>query len=134
MDNKKTKILIVEDDKFLVRAIGDHLQREGFEVITAFNGEEGLRDIEQEKPDLVLLDLIIPQKDGFEVLVETKGSSDRKIKNIPIVILSNLGQESDIKKGLELGAADYLIKTEFSMKGIVKKIKEVLAKQGLTLR
>ena len=125
----KTKILVIEDDKFLIKALQDHLKRSGFEVVVALDGEEGMKLIISEKPDLALLDLIMPKKDGFEVLAEVKGNSDDKIKNIPIIILSNLGQESDLKKGIELGAVDYLIKSEFRLKVVVKKIKETLAKR-----
>lgn len=129
MAEHKTKILIIEDDKFLVKALQDHLKRVGFVVVIAMDGEEGLKLIISEKPDLILLDLILPKKGGFEVLAEISGNSDDEIKSIPILILSNLGQESDLKKGLELGAVGYLIKTDFSMKAIVKKIKECLAKR-----
>lgn len=131
MAEKKIKILVIEDDKFLVKALQDHLKRVGFVVVVAMDGEEGLKLILSEKPDLILLDLILPQKDGFEVLAEISGDSDDKIRSIPILILSNLGQESDVKKGIELGAVDYLIKTEFSMKAVVKKIKEALAKRKI---
>lgn len=128
MAEKKTKILVIEDDKFLIKAYEDKLTREGFEVIIATDGAEGLKSIGEINPDLVLLDLILPKKDGFEVLAEVNGNSDEKIRSIPILILSNLGQESDVKRGLELGAVDYLIKTNLSIKAVVKKIKETLAK------
>ena len=110
---EKNKILIIEDDKFLIKLYGDKLRREGFEVVGAISGEEGLGKVFVEKPDLVLLDLVLPQKSGFEILSEIK--LNPKTKNTPVIILTNLGQESDVKRGLELGADTYLIKTEFSI-------------------
>lgn len=120
------KILIIEDDKFLLKLYSDKLRHEGFEVFVSLTGEEGLNKILTEKPDLVILDLILPGKNGFEVLSEIK--LNRKTKNIPVIILTNLGQESDIKRGLELGAAAYLVKTEFSMNQLAEIVKEHLVK------
>lgn len=123
---KKEKILIIEDDKFLLKLYSDKLQREGFEVLGSLTGEEGLNKILTEKPDLLILDLILPGKNGFEVLSEIK--LNPKTKDMPIIILTNLGQESDIKKGLELGAAAYLVKTEFSVNRLAELVKEHLVK------
>ena len=120
------KILLVEDDKFISRAYKDGLGRAGFEVSTASDGKEGMEKIQTENPDLVLLDLVLPIKNGFEVLSEIK--MDEKSQDIPVIILSNLGQESDIQKGKDLGAVDYLIKSNFTMKQVIAKIKEHLAK------
>ncbi len=117
----KVKIALIEDDKFLLGAMNDKLLREGFSVFTAVNGEGAMELIKKEKPDLVLLDLIMPVKSGFEVLEDLK--NDNELKNIPVIILSNLGQESDIEKGKELGAVDYLIKADFKMKEVIEKIK-----------
>ncbi|KPJ71354.1 hypothetical protein AMJ50_02590 [Parcubacteria bacterium DG_74_3] len=121
---KKTKILIIEDDKFLIKLYSDKLRREGFEVVEAISSEEGLNKVLMEKPDLVLLDLVLPRKSGFEILSEIK--LNPKTKNIPVVILTNLGQESDIKRGLDLGAAAYLVKTDFSINQLPELIKEHL--------
>ena len=88
------------------------------------NGEIGLEVIRKEKPALILLDLIMPIKSGFDVLEELQ--KDSELKNIPVIILSNLGQESDIQKGKELGAADYLIKADFKMKEVIAKVREHL--------
>ena len=88
------------------------------------DGTEGLRKIKETKPDLVLLDLILPGIDGFEVLRQAKKDDD--ISSIPVLILSNLGQQDDIQKGLELGAVDYLIKAHFTPAEIVAKIKSIL--------
>ncbi len=126
----KPKILLAEDDKYISRAYKDGLERAGFKVIIAFDGEEAMQKIKAEKPDLVLLDLVMPVKNGFEVLEELR--IDGELSEIPVVILSNLGQESDIKKGKELGAVDYLIKANFSMKEVIEKVKEHLARSKLS--
>ncbi|MFH0891882.1 MAG: response regulator [Candidatus Falkowbacteria bacterium] len=123
-EQKKFKIILAEDDKFISRAYKDGLERAGFTVIPVMDGVMALEKIKQEKPDMVLLDLIMPVKNGFEVLKDIK--ADEAIKNIPIIILSNLGQDSDIEKGRELGAADYLIKSNFSMNEVIEKIKTYL--------
>jgi DNA-binding response OmpR family regulator len=123
----KKKILIIEDDKFLLKLYSDKLRRAGFEVVESVTGEEALNRISVDKPDLIILDLILPKKSGFEILTELK--FDSKTKNIPVVILTNLGQESDIKKGLEMGAVDYLVKTDFSMNKLPQLIKEKLIKK-----
>ncbi|MBI2097774.1 MAG: response regulator [Candidatus Vogelbacteria bacterium] len=128
MAEEKTRgrILLVEDDKFLSTALADKLAREGFAVIKASNGEEALAKVRLARPDLVLLDLIMPQKTGFEVLADLK--LEPSTKNIPVIVLSNLGQEADIKKAKELGARDYLVKSDVEMKTVVEKIKAELAK------
>ena len=118
------KILIIEDDKFLRELVIQKLGKEGFEVVEGADGTEGLRKIKETKPDLVLLDLILPGIDGFEVLRQAKKDDD--ISSIPVLILSNLGQQDDIQKGLELGAVDYLIKAHFTPAEIVAKIKSIL--------
>lgn len=123
---KKAKILIVEDDKFLNKLYSDKLNRSGFYVLGTISAEEGLNRALMEKPDLILLDLVLPQKSGFEVLSELKLSPETK--KIPVVILTNLGQESDIKRGLDLGAVAYLIKTDFSVNQLPELVKEYLAK------
>ena len=124
MDQKK-KILLIEDDKFLLKLYSDKLNREGFEVSMAASGEEGLSKVSAEKPDLVLLDIILPQKNGFDILSEIK--LNPATKNIPVIMLTNLGQESDIKTGFELGAADYLVKTDFSITKLPEVVRKYLA-------
>lgn len=119
-----SKILIIEDDKFLRELIIQKLGKEGFDLAEAADGEEGVRKMKEEKPNLVLLDLILPGIDGFEVLRRAK--ADKELAPIPVVILSNLGQKDDIDKGIGLGAADYLIKAHFTPGEIVSKIKETL--------
>lgn len=118
------KILIIEDDKFLRELIAQKLIKEGYEVDGAIDGEEGLKKIKKDKPDLILLDLILPGVDGFEVLARTK--EDPKVSTIPVIILSNLGQKDDVEKGLKLGAVDYLIKAHFTPGEIIEKIKQAL--------
>jgi len=117
-------ILIVEDDKFLRELIAQKLTKEGYDASEAFDGEEGIKKIKEEKPDLVLLDLILPGIDGFEVLSKMK--EDSALSSIPVIILSNLGQKEDVEKGLKLGAVDYLIKAHFTPGEIIDKIKAVL--------
>lgn len=122
MPKNKKKILLAEDDKFIARAYQDGLTRAGFEVVSAVNGQEAIDKVKSEKPDLVLLDLIMPKKNGFEVLEEIK--ADQTLK-MPVIILSNLSQDSDIEKAKELGAVDYIVKSNFSMKEVIKKIEKV---------
>jgi two-component system alkaline phosphatase synthesis response regulator PhoP len=118
------KILIVEDDKFLRELISQKLLQEGYDISEAVDGEKGAEAVKKEKPDLVLLDLILPGIDGFEVLARIK--ADSLTSEIPVIILSNLGQKDDIEKGLKNGAADYLIKAHFTPAEIVEKVKGVL--------
>jgi len=122
--NAAKSILVVEDDQFLRDLIVKKLEEEGLNIIQAVDGEEGLQFIKENKPALVLLDLILPGIDGFEVLKQVK--SDPETKDIPIIILSNLGQKDDIERGLELGARDFMVKAHFTPEEIVKKAKEVL--------
>lgn len=123
----KKRVLIIEDDKFLIKLYSDKLTREGFEVSMAISGEEGLNKVAVEKPDMVLLDIILPQKNGFEILSEMK--LNPKTKNIPVVLLTNLGQEADIKKGLELGAVNYVVKTDFSITTLAQIVRESIARR-----
>jgi len=117
------KILFVEDEPSLQKAISEVLTQEGYEVVTAADGEEGLLKI-KEKPDLVLLDLILPKKDGFEVLKEMKANDTTK--NIPVIVLTNLEGTGDVEKALELGATTYLVKANYELDDVVKKIKDVI--------
>jgi len=117
-------ILIVEDDKFLRELISQKLVKEGYNISQAIDGEEGLKKIKEEKPDLVLLDLILPGIDGFEVLARIK--EEQEVTKIPIIVLSNLGQKEDVEKGIGLGAVDYLVKAHFTPGEIIEKIKRIL--------
>ena len=118
------KILIIEDDKFLRELILRKLTDEGFDVSEAVDGEEGVKKVKTENPDLILLDLILPGIDGFEVLSKTKENPNSA--SIPVIILSNLGQKEEVEKGLKLGAVDYLIKAHFTPGEIIEKIKTIL--------
>ncbi len=118
------KILVVEDDKFLRELISRKLSDEGFDITQAVDGEDGIEKIKQVKPDLILLDLILPSIDGFEVLSRIK--EDPSVASIPVIILSNLGQKEEIEKGLSLGAVDFLIKAHFTPGEIIDKIKTLL--------
>lgn len=117
-------ILIIEDDKFLRELITQKLIKEGYNVSEAIDGEEGIKKVKEEKPDLVLLDLILPGIDGFEVLSRMREEST--LSSIPVIILSNLGQKDDVEKGLKMGAIDYLIKAHFTPGEIIDKIKSAL--------
>ncbi len=118
------KVLIIEDDKFLRELLGKKLSNVGYTAILAVDGEEGLEKIKKEKPDIILLDLILPGINGFEVLEKHK--EDSSISSVPVIILSNLGQSEDIEKGLKLGAKDFLVKAHFTPQEIVNKLQMVL--------
>lgn len=118
------KILVVEDDKFLRELIVKKLLGEGYDTVEAVDGEEGVKKIKEEKPDLVLLDLILPGIDGFGVLSQIR--EDPSVSSTPVIILSNLGQKDDVERGLKLGAVDYLIKAHFTPGEIIEKIKNIL--------
>lgn len=119
----RKKVLIIEDDKFLRSLIGKKLTNRGYETIEAVDGEDGAKKIKEERPDVILLDLILPGIDGFEVLSRAK--KDKTTKSIPILVLSNLGQREDVEKALNLGAEDYLIKAHFTPREIVQKIESI---------
>lgn len=129
MPKGKPKILIIDEDRFLRKIYKNKFTRAGFEFREAISGDEGLNKVYSEKPDLILLDLMLPKKSGFDILTELK--KDKSTKKIPVIILSNLAQEEDIKRVLSLGARDYLIKTEVSLSEVIDRVKECLAKMGL---
>ncbi len=120
----KIKILVVEDDAFLAGMYVTKLNLEGFDVEVAENGEQGLKQALEVKPRIILLDIILPKMSGFDVLQDLK--KDPKTKDIPVILLTNLGQREDVKKGLDLGAVDYLIKAHFMPSEVVEKIKKLL--------
>ncbi|MCL5010914.1 MAG: response regulator [Patescibacteria group bacterium] len=119
-----SKILIIEDDTFLRELMKRKTQEAGFEVIESVDGESGVKAAKEQKPDLVLLDLILPGVNGFEVLAALK--EDVATSDIPVLILSNLGQQEDIDKAMRLGAADFMIKAHFTPNEIVEKAKQIL--------
>ncbi|QQG40536.1 MAG: response regulator [Candidatus Levyibacteriota bacterium] len=114
------KILIAEDDAFFQKFYSTKLTEKDFEVITASDGEETLAKVLESKPDLILLDLIMPKKDGFEVL--TALSKDAISKDIPVIVFSSLGQEQDVKRAKTLGAKDYINKGFYDFDSLVAKI------------
>ncbi len=124
MPIKKQKVLLIEDDADLVEMYKLKFIGSGYEIITSFKGAEGLELAKKEKPDIILLDIILPEVDGFAILTELK--KDPKTRNIPVLMLTNLGQESDIKKGKELGVTDYLIKANFTPSEVVEKVKKLI--------
>ena len=118
------KILLIEDDKFLRELMSKKLVNMEYDVVSAVDGESGLAMIKEVKPDAILLDLILPGINGFEVLERAK--KDPEIANIPVIILSNLGQKEDIERGLGLGAVDFMVKAHFTPQEIVEKLKSIL--------
>lgn len=130
MADVKTKILVVEDDKFLRELLVKKLENEGYESFVAVDGSEALGKIKEATPHLVLLDLILPGIDGFEVLKKIR--EDQTTTKLPVIILSNLGQKEEIEKGFALGADDYLIKAHFTPGEIIEKIKKVIGKSYMT--
>jgi DNA-binding response OmpR family regulator len=124
------KVLIVEDDKFLIDLITVKLSKESLKVFYAKNGEEALEVAKKEKPDLILLDIILPGMDGFEILERLK--SDEETKDIDVYFMSNLGEKGDIEKGKQMGAKGFIVKANFSLDEIIFKIKESLSEKRAT--
>ncbi|MBI5306339.1 response regulator [Candidatus Wolfebacteria bacterium] len=120
------KVLIIDDDKFIRTVYESQLQQENIDVELAPDGESGLVKAKSAKPDLILLDMILPQKDGFEILKELKANSN--LKNIPVVVFSSLSQQNDIDEAFKLGAIKYLPKDTYSPAQIVEEIKNILLK------
>lgn len=117
------KILYIEDESDLQKTLGEALELEGYEMLFAPDGEVGLRLAQKEKPDLILLDLIMPKKNGFEVLKELKAA--KETAKIPVIITTNLEGPADIGKIIELGATTYLVKADHSLDEMIEKINEV---------
>jgi DNA-binding response OmpR family regulator len=122
MANKK--LLIIEDDVVLQKALSEYLSTEGFDIESAEDGETGVNMALAGKHDLILLDIVLPKKDGYEVLQEVR--ADANAKHTPIVLLTNLGSISDVEKALELGATTYLVKADYKLEEVTAKIKEIL--------
>ncbi len=124
-------IAIIEDDALLSDMYAKKFKKDGFEVLTAFDGKEGLRLIREEKPDLVLLDIMMPEMNGLEVLKAVKDDSDEEINSTPVILLTNLARgKEDVNRGLELGAVTYLVKSKVKPAAVVTKVKEVLEASG----
>lgn len=126
MDKKivSTQILLVEDDIFLAGIYQKKFEMENFKVFLVDNGEKVFAEAKKRKPDIILLDILLPKLDGFSVLEQLKG--DASTADIPVIMLTNLGQKDDVEKGLKAGAVDYLIKAHFKPSEIVDKVKKVL--------
>jgi DNA-binding response OmpR family regulator len=120
------KILFIEDEAALQKTFRDVLEKEGYQMISALDGESGLRLARSEKPDLILLDLILPRKDGFEVLKELK--EDEATKGIPVIVLTNLEDIESVEKAIELGATTYLVKAQYTLEEVIQKVKKALGK------
>jgi DNA-binding response OmpR family regulator len=125
MPEKEKKILIVEDDKFLRDLLERKLVQAGYKVITAVDGEDGLKAAKEEKPDLILLDIILPTMSGWEVLEKIKADPD--LSSIAVIVLSNLGEREDVERGLSLGAEDYIIKAHFTPSEVIDKAEQCLS-------
>ncbi|PIR74863.1 MAG: response regulator [Candidatus Magasanikbacteria bacterium CG10_big_fil_rev_8_21_14_0_10_47_10] len=124
MAGKKINILLIEDDTFLSNIYKTKFEMEGFHVLTAENGEVGMKEAKKKTPDIILLDILLPKIDGFTLLEQFK--SDAVLKSVPVILLTNLGQKDDVEKGLALGAEDYLIKAHFKPSETVEKVRKVL--------
>lgn len=129
MKQSKGTILLIEDEESFRRIYGDVLKHDGYEILEAEDGQHGLELIKEKKPDLVLLDLVLPELHGLEVLKKIR--SDETTKDIPVLILSVLGEQKDIQKGLELGANDYTVKGFYSPREILSKIHSLLTETDI---
>ena len=124
----KIKIVLIEDDEILSKVVYEELKDGGFDVEQAFDGDSGLKLVQAKKPDLVLLDVLLPKKNGFEILEELKKSM--VTRDIPVIMLTMLGSDEDIKKGLSLGASDYIVKSQHAVAEIIEKVKNFFAKES----
>lgn len=122
------KILVVEDDTYLVNAYRVKFTKAGFEVKIAFDGDDAINVLQTFTPDLILLDIVMPKKDGFTTLKEIK--ENEKWKNIPVILASNLSQKEDREKGVKLGACDFFIKTDFTLNALIEKVNNIIQTQS----
>lgn len=122
-ENEKT-LLLVDDDQFITIAYKDGLERAGYKVSVAHDGEEALEAMKSIKPDMVLLDLIMPKMNGFELLQDMK--EDKDLKDIPVLVLTNLSQDSDREEALSYGVVDFLVKADVSLKDLVNRLHQLL--------
>ncbi len=122
---KKPTILLIEDDSFLAQMYQTKLTLENYQVLVAGDGEKGLEMIRKHKPDLILLDIILPKLNGFDLMKQIR--RNKILAPIPVILLTNLSQKEDVEKGLALGARDYLIKAHYMPSEVVAKIKKILS-------
>ena len=123
-EKQKKKILIIEDDEHISRIYEAKFSQEGVETVVVQSGEEAVASVRKEEPNLIILDIMLPKKDGFMILEEIK--QDSKLASIPVLVISNLGQESDKERAFELGAKEYMVKVEYPVQEVIDKIKEYL--------
>jgi DNA-binding response OmpR family regulator len=123
MTETKKDILLIEDEDVLANMYETKFAKEGFVIRKALDGETGLKMAQERRPDLILLDIIMPKLDGFTVLRRLK--ADEKLKDIPVMLLTNLGQDEDVKKGTELGVVGYLVKANSTPAQVVDKVKDI---------
>ena len=122
------KVLIVEDEEALRKVLQEKIQDSGFEAFTAKDGDEAWNMAKSKNPDIILLDLILPKRNGFEVLGMLK--QDPELKDIPVIVLSNLSEDENLKKALAMGAEDYLVKVQHPINEVVEKIKDHLLQKS----
>lgn len=120
------KILIIEDEKLMLDLLQRKLTKEGYEISVAKDGEEGIRVIKEVKPNLILLDIIMPKMGGFEVMEEM--NKDKELKKIPVIVISNSGQPVELDRAQKLGAKDWMIKTEFDPQEVIDKVVKQIGK------
>lgn len=125
MNEQKKTILVIEDDEHIAKVYEMKFVKEGYDVTLALSGEEGMEKVPKSKPDLIILDIMLPNKDGFFVLEELKKNAD--FSSIPVLAISNLGQQKDQERALALGAREYLVKVEYSMQEIIDRVKTNLS-------
>lgn len=124
MATKKPIVALIEDDPLIAEMYTTKFTKEGYDIKHAADGAAGLEMVKKEKPDIILLDIIMPKMDGFQVLTELR--KEAAFKETPVIMLTNLGQEEDVQKGRALGATDYFIKTNFTPAAIVDKVRGIL--------
>jgi len=124
--NGKKKIVLVEDDSLMSGVLATHLVNEGFEVVLVVDGAQAFERIQTERPDVVLLDIILPGIGGFDILQKLK--QDESTRSIPVLVLSNLGSEEEIQRGISLGAEGYLVKANNTVEEVMKKMKDILSR------
>ena len=130
LKEKDISVLVVEDENYLRSICNQKLTKQGFRVIEALDGESALNQIIKHKPDIILLDIILPYMDGFEVIGKIRKSPNQEISGIPIVVMSNLDDKNDINKAIDLGANGYLVKAHFTVDQIISKLINTLKESG----
>jgi DNA-binding response OmpR family regulator len=126
--DKKIKVLVVEDEEILLTALSEELRQEGFDVVTAADGVAGVDQASAEKPDLILLDLMMPKLDGLGALKQLKDKPETK--DVPVMILTNLSDYEKVSDALSLGATDYLVKANYRLEELISKIKFFVSQKG----